>query len=185
MLCGRFEGVVSLVHVGEGERVRDERARVDFTRGQQIQKQGRGDGVDEPGGDGDVVAPQLLDLQLAALAVHADVGEHRRGRQQVLGQLERLRVAHRFNHGVAARLVRQGHDGFLGGDLPAVDGVVGAQLLGDFQPVRIPIDGDDEAGRVELGRHEGGEPDGADADDGDRRPGLDFAIENATLESRR
>lgn len=184
MLCRCLEGGVGILHLAEGKLVRDQLLGLDAAGGEQFQQHRGGDGVDEPGGQGDVVAPQLLDLQAAALAVDADVGDGAAGGDEVLGHLEGDGEADGLDDGVAARVAGQAHDGLLGRRLAAVDRVVRPELLGHAQPVGILVDDDEQAGRVQLGRHQGRQPDGARAHDGHRRPGLHLAVQHAALEPR-
>ena len=55
---------------------------------QQPQQRRRRVGVDEAGGDGDVLDPQVLEVQGGGLAVHTDVGDVPAGPDQVGGELE-------------------------------------------------------------------------------------------------
>lgn len=168
MLGRGLERRIRLFHVAKGEMMRDQLAGLDATGGEQLQQHGRGDGVDQAGGQRDIVHPQLLDLQGAGLAVHADVGDGAAGSDQVLGHLQRLGHADGLHDGVAADVVGEGHDALERRRLGAVDGVVGAQLFGHLQPAGVAVDHDDQAGRVEFRGHQRGEPDGAGAHDGNR-----------------
>lgn len=130
------------------------------------------------------MSPKLLDLQLATLTVYPNVGEHRSRREEVLRELESLWKTHSFDDGITACLVCKTHDNFLGGSLADVNRVICAQLLRDFQTIRVPIDGNDEAGRVQLRRYERRQPDRSNSDDGDRRTRLHLPIEHSTFQSR-
>lgn len=137
----------------------------------------RAGGVDEPHRHRQIIPPQLLEMDLRALAVHADVGDIAAQRDDVLAQLERGGDADRLDHDVAAELVRvvlHRGDG-VGGRAHDVRAHRGRGL----QAGRVVVDHDDQRWGVELGGQQGGEADGPGADDGDRFAGGDAAGEDA------
>ena len=69
----------------------------------------RGDGVDQPRGDRDVVRPQRLQMEIDLGAVHADVGDGAAGRHDLLAQHEGSRDAHGLDRGVDAAALGQLH----------------------------------------------------------------------------
>ena len=81
-LTGAGEDVVGLHELAQREVVRDETGRLDLVRGHEAE-QGRGRvGVNQPGGDGDVLDPQILEVEGRRLAVNADVRDPPAGAYQ-------------------------------------------------------------------------------------------------------
>src|SRR5438067_1490672 len=68
------EDVVGLDELVEREMVGDEPAGIDLMARDQLEQRWRGVGVDQAGGNGDVLDPQLLQMEGGWFAVHADVG---------------------------------------------------------------------------------------------------------------
>ncbi|KAG9796052.1 P-loop containing nucleoside triphosphate hydrolase protein, partial [Aureobasidium melanogenum] len=77
----------------------------------------------------------LLNLQGAAAPMHADIGNRPAGRNQVLSQFQSGSNANSFDDGITAGVVSEFHDSFLGWCVPAVDSVVGPELLRDLESV--------------------------------------------------
>jgi hypothetical protein len=143
-------------------------------------QQGRGgEGVDQPGGDGDVADPEGFQVQRRWLAVDADVGDPPAGADQFGALLEGLWDADRLDGHVGAEPVGEPLDhprSLLGRDRGG-----GAEGGGPL-PARLDrVDGHDLGGGVELGAEDGGQADRPGADDGDGVAGLDVAVEDSDL----
>src|ERR1700682_2592216 len=125
-----------------------------------------GAGVDQPGSDGDVLDPELLQVKGSRLAVNAHVGEGPSGSDQLCGELEGGRDSHRLDGdggSEAARQLENPLDRILSA---VVDGDVSAELLGLRQASVVEVDHDDPSWCVQLRGHDRGQANRACAHDG-------------------
>ena len=159
----------------------DEPPRVDVVAGEQPQQRRRGVRVDQAGRDGDVLDPQLLEVQRGGLAVHADVGDVATGPGQLDGQLEGGGHADRFDGHVGAQPAGQLADHFQRVLAAVVHRDIRAELLRRLQPGVSQVDRDDVARAEQAGAHDRGQADGAGADDRDHVTRLHLAVEDADL----
>ena len=159
----------------------DEAVGLDLMTLGEPQEGRRGVGVDEPGRDGDVADPQLLEVQGHGFAVHTDVRDVTARTSQLSRQLERLGHPHRFDGNVCAQPVGQAPDDLHRVFPTVVHGDVGAELLGGFEPAVREVDGDDVARAEQPGAHDGRQADRPGAHDRDHVTGTDLPVENADL----
>ena len=142
-------------------------------------------GTHQPGGDRDVLDPQILELELDRSAVYAGV-RHGTARTDEFGaHVECQRDPDRLNRYVHAQAVGHRHHFFFPRGAAAVDSVGGTEAACLVEPVVVEVDGDDARGAVEASRHHRGEPDRAGADDGDNVAGLDPPVAHTDLEAGR
>ena len=147
----------------------------------QLEQRRGGVGVDQPGGDGHVLDPQVLEVQRGRLAVDADVGDVPAGPHQRGGQLEGGRHADGLDGDVGAEPVGQLGDDRRGVLAVVVDDDVGAEALGGVEPAVGLVDGDDVGGAEEPGAHDGGQPDRPGAHDRDDVARAHVPVEDADL----
>ena len=102
--------------------------------------------VDQPGRDGHVADPQLLQVQRGGLAVDADVRESAARADQLGGELERRRNADRLERAVGAETISQLHDLRDRVIATVVDRHVGAESPGALETAVGEIDRDDPTG---------------------------------------
>ncbi|MPL80469.1 hypothetical protein SDC9_26369 [bioreactor metagenome] len=182
---GVAEHLIGLHHLVEREAVGDQLRRIDAGVAERLQQHRRGVGVHQPHRDVDVLDPELFDMQLDRLAVHADVGDVAAGRDDLLAGVEGRRHADRLDRHVDALAMGHLHDPghhVLGADL---DRVGGAELPCELEPCRVHVDHDDPAGREELRGQQHRHPHRAGADHGDGVAGLHMAVLHADLEAGR
>ncbi|EME65435.1 dehydrogenase [Rhodococcus ruber BKS 20-38] len=137
--------------------------------------------VDEPGGDGEVLDPDALEVQRGRRSVDADVGDVAARPHQLDGLLERRRDADGLHGDVGAETVREVADD--GGDVVAagVESQVGAEFAGRLEPAVGEVDRDDVARAQQSGGEDRGEADRAGTDDDDDVGGTHASVEHADL----
>lgn len=69
------EGLVGLHDLIKPEMMLDQLRRIDLVRLHGLEQYGRGRGVDQPPGDGDVAIPEFLEMEIDLDPVHPDVGD--------------------------------------------------------------------------------------------------------------
>src|SRR5262249_18561410 len=144
--------------------------------------QGRdGEGVHQPGGDGDVPDPVVFQVQRGGLAVHADVGDPAAGPGQVDRQLEGGGHADGLDGHVRAQAAGQLLDDGQRGLAGAVHHRVGAEVLGGLEPGVGQVDGHDVAGAGQPRGGDRGQADRAAPDHRDDIAGTHAAGQHADL----
>ena len=135
---------------------------------------GSGVGVDQAGGDRDVLAPQRLQVKGRRLAVDADV-RHATARPDQAGtELEAFRHTNRLDGDVGAQTVAQLRDDVSRGSVAESDGDICAKTAGRLQPAGGRVDRDDVGRAEQAGGGDGSQADGSRSHDYNgvgRRPG--------------
>ena len=116
-------------------------------------------------------------------AVHADVCDGAARRNDRLAQFERGRNADGLDGGINPALAGHRHDRFRSFAVSTVDDGGGTEPLADVEAIVIEIDHNDFGGRVELGGQKRRQSNWSRPDDCDSAARLDFAIEDAALET--
>ena len=161
------EDVVRGLEFVEAESVRDHRRGVEPMAGDQTDQRRSGIGVDQAGGDGQVLDPDVFQMQGRRRAVHTDVGDVPAGTNEPHRLLERLRKPDSLHRHISAQSAGQFTDHRRGIVAATVDHGVGAELARRLQPGVGQIDRHDMAGAEQARGHDRRQPDGSRTDDRD------------------
>src|ERR1700686_2122007 len=148
------EHVVGLHRLVHREPIRGQYGGVEPAALDQGQQLWDGARVHQPGGDGDILDPELLQVKGRRLAVHAHVGERPAGSYQLCGQLERGRDSDGLHGDIGAKSAGQLINPLDRILAAVVDGDVGAEFLGLRQAPVVEVDHDDPGRGVQLRGHD-------------------------------
>jgi hypothetical protein len=166
--------------------MRDHSARINLARSKQVQQRRDRMRRYQSHADRRTSRPQSLNVQLDALAMHANVRNVSTLRNKVLAHVEGGGDANSFHDDVEAiRFVDVfGHE-IASGTLQIADvvDVCRAHLLRDGETIVVHIEEDELAWRVELRRQARCETHGSCADDCDCASGRYFSAEDADLQT--
>jgi hypothetical protein len=107
-------------------------------------------GVDQSGGDGQVLDPDVFEVRCRRVAVDTDVGDVSTGADQLYGQLEGLRSAYGLHRHVGAQTAGEFSDDGLRILTTIVDHDVGAELRSTIDAQDVFLDVIDDELRPQL-----------------------------------
>src|SRR6478672_725580 len=178
---GAREHIISRVELVEPEPVRDHGRGVQMTAGHQAGQRRRRIGVNEPGSDGQVLDPDVFQVQCHRRAVHADVGDMASWTDQRYRQFERLRNSDGLHRHIGTEPAGDVVDHRRGVFAFVVDHNVGTELARRIEPGIDPIDRHNVAGGEQLRGEDSRQPDGSGTDDRDDICRTHRSVEHADL----
>ena len=133
----------------------------------------------------DIMPPQLLQMQIDLGPMHAHIRNRPARRHQILTELKRRRHADRLNDGIAALALSKALDDLLGILLARIDRPMRAHLPRHPQPAPVPIDHNQQTGRIQLRRHQGRQAHRPRPHNHHAAPRLHLPIQHPALQPRR